>query len=197
MKLRKALMVCTLAAVMITGSAVAAFAEGSLTNDITVSGSSQGYEVMADIQNSEAYKALKETSPEIADMIDQVNAGTMEMADFVSKLKEMAAALTDETAKASLEAVIAKLEAKEFVTGFVDLTASETVEKNDADMYEVTISVPSLTEEVANVQILHYSMDRTEWEIVDATDVDVDAKTLTAEFQDLSPVAVIADAAAK
>lgn len=197
MKLRKALMVCTLAAVMITGSAVAAFAEGSLTNDITVSGSSQGYEVMADIQNSEAYKALKETSPEIADMIDQVNAGTMEMTDFVSKLKEMAAALTDETAKASLEAVIAKLEAKEFVTGFVDLTASETVEKNDADMYEVTISVPSLTEEVANVQILHYSMDRTEWEIVDATDVDVDAKTLTAEFQDLSPVAVIADAAAK
>lgn len=198
MKLRKALMVCALAAAMITGSAVSAYAVGSLTNDITTVGDSgQEYQVMAKIQDSDSYKALKESSPEITDMIDQVNAGEMEMTDFVTKLEEMAAELTDEAAKASLEEVITKLEGKEFVTGFVDLVALDEAEKNEDGMYEVTLSVPSLTEQTANVEVLHYSTERTEWEIVDPTEVDVDAKTLTAEFEDLSPVAVIADAAAK
>ena len=33
--------------------------------------------------------------------------------------------------------------------------------------------------------------------MIEPADVDVDAKTVTAEFEDLSPVAVIADAEAK
>lgn len=42
--------------------------------------------------------------------------------------------------------------------------------------------------------MLHYSMERTVWEIIDPTEVDEEAKTLTAEFEDLSPIAIISDA---
>ena len=77
------------------------------------------------------------------------------------------------------------------------MIALEAAEKNEEGMYEVTISVPSLTDELRNVQVLHYSTERSLWEIVDPTEIDMEEKTLTAEFEDLSPIAVIADSTTK
>ncbi|HIW50028.1 MAG TPA: PqqD family peptide modification chaperone [Candidatus Blautia intestinavium] len=198
MKLRKRIMACTLAAAMLLGSATGVYAEGSRTNDLTVTDvSAQEYQITGKIEESDSYKELKETAPDIVEIIDQVNDGTVEMADFVTKLTEEADALTDETAKKDLEKVIETLRTKDFVTGFVDLIALEAAEKNEEGMYEVTISVPSLTDELRNVQVLHYSTERSLWEIVDPTEIDMEEKTLTAEFEDLSPIAVIADSTTK
>lgn len=192
MKLRKCLMVCALAAVMTVGSVSVASAAGSRTMDVTVQ--AEGISVAAKIEESEAYKELVESAPEVVSILDKVNDGTMEMKDVTAELTKMAEALTDETAKAALEEVITKLENKDFVTGFVDLTADATAEKNENGKYEVTIDVPSMTDEVTGYDVLHYSVERSVWELIEPSETDADAKTITAEFEDLSPVAVIADA---
>lgn len=192
MKLRKCLMVCALAAVMTVGSVSVASAAGSRTMDVTVQ--AEGISVAAKIEESEAYKKLVESAPEVVSILDKVNDGTMEMKDVTAELTKMAEALTDETAKAALEEVITKLENKDFVTGFVDLTADATAEKNENGKYEVTIDVPSMTDEVTGYDVLHYSVERSVWELIEPSETDADAKTITAEFEDLSPVAVVADA---
>lgn len=192
MKLRKCLMVCALAAVMTAGSVSVASAAGSRTMDVTVQ--AEGISVAAKIEESEAYKQLKESAPEVVSILDKVNDGTMEMKDVTAELTKMAEGLTDETAKAALEEVITKLENKDFVTGFVDLTADATAEKNENGKYEVTIDVPSMTDEVTGYDVLHYSVERSVWELIEPSETDAEAKTITAEFEDLSPVAVVADA---
>lgn len=192
MKLRKCLMVCALAAVMTVGSVSVASAAGSRTMNVTVQ--AEGISVAAKIEESEAYKELVESAPEVVSILDKVNDGTMEMKDVTAELTKMAEALTDETAKAALEEVITKLENKDFVTGFVDLTADATAEKNENGKYEVTIDVPSMTDEVTGYDVLHYSVERSVWELIEPSETDADAKTITAEFEDLSPVAVVADA---
>lgn len=192
MKLRKCLMVCALAAVMTVGSVSVASAAGSRTMDVTVQ--AEGISVAAKIEESEAYKELVESAPEVVSILDKVNDGTMEMKDVTAELTKMAEALTDETAKAALEEVITKLENKDFVTGFVDLTADATAEKNENGKYEVTIDVPSMTDEVTGYDVLHYSVERSVWELIEPSETDADAKTITAEFEDLSPVAIVADA---
>lgn len=192
MKLRKCLMVCALAAVMTVGSVSVASAAGSRTMNVTVQ--AEGISVAAKIEESEAYKKLVESAPEVVSILDKVNDGTMEMKDVTAELTKMAEALTDETAKAALEEVITKLENKDFVTGFVDLTADATAEKNENGKYEVTIDVPSMTDEVTGYDVLHYSVERSVWELIEPSETDADAKTITAEFEDLSPVAVVADA---
>lgn len=192
MKLRKCLMVCALAAVMTVGSVSVASAAGSRTMNVTVQ--AEGISVAAKIEESEAYKQLKESAPEVVSILDKVNDGTMEMKDVTAELTKMAEGLTDETAKAALEEVITKLENKDFVTGFVDLTADATAEKNENGKYEVTIDVPSMTDEATGYDVLHYSVERSVWELIEPSETDSEAKTITAEFEDLSPVAVVADA---
>lgn len=192
MKLRKCLMVCALAAVMTVGSASVASAAGSRTMNVTVQ--AEGISVAAKIEESEAYKQLEESAPEVVSILDKVNDGTMEMKDVTAELTKMAEGLTDETAKAALEEVITKLESKDFVTGFVDLTADATAEKNENGKYEVTIDVPSMTDEAIGYDVLHYSVERSVWELIEPSETDAEAKTITAEFEDLSPVAVVADA---
>ena len=65
--------------------------------------------------------------------------------------------------------------------------------KTDDGKYIVTFSVPELTRTMTNVKLLHYSTDRDIWEIITPNEVNYEQKQITAEFIDLSPVAVIAD----
>lgn len=78
------------------------------------------------------------------------------------------------------------------VSSFFDLKPADGTVKNEAGKYVVTLSVPSLTKAMTDVQILHYSTVRNLFELITPTKVDYDNKTITAEFEDLSPVAVIA-----
>lgn len=169
----------------------------SKTTAATPSGDSIGkYVVTEKIEETEIYKALKEEVPEVISLIDEVNEGIKDGKGFVETLKETVESIEDEEAKTSVETVIKEMEEKEldFVTGFFDLDLEKdaVVEKNEDGKYGVTLEVPSLTESLENVNVLHYSTVRKYWEIIEPDEVDLKEKTLTAEFEDFSPVAIVA-----
>ena len=55
----------------------------------------------------------------------------------------------------------------------------------------VTWEVPNLVKTLKGVKVLHYSTVRNTWEILTPKSIDFENKTITQEFKDLSPVAVI------
>lgn len=193
MKMKKRILAAAMATVLIVGSAVGVMAEGSRSKNVTLSGEDSGKYVLTQaIEATEAYKTLKTEEPETAVLIDEVNAGTKTMKAFAEELTAMADETTDETSKAALEEVVKAVESRDFVTGFFDLVPEGDVEKNENGKYEVTLSVPALTENTTDVAVLHYSTARKIWEVIEPKNVDKENKTVTAEFEDFSPVAVIA-----
>ena len=145
------------------------------------------YVTESNITETAAYKTLKETKPEVTDIIDAVNAGSTDLAT-------VAASFTDPE-------LVAKLADKEFVSPFFDLRWNDGVTqaekdtlKNAEGKFVVSLKIPALTPTLTGVQVLHYSVDRGEWEVEDTTALDLNAKTLSAGLKDFSPVAVIADA---
>lgn len=76
------------------------------------------------------------------------------------------------------------------LTTLQDLVA---VDANGNKLKNVTITweVPNLVEGLGDVKVLHYSTERKVWEVIDPSNVDFANKTITATFQDLSPVGVI------
>ena len=162
------------------------------SSSTTAPAKKQLYRTETKIAETPAYKILKETKPEITDIIDAVNDGTMEMDELAALIPEDPDPTKD---------VAAKLEGKDFVTPFFDLAwidgvtqAEKDTIKNAEGKYVVDLNVPALTEKLTGVQLLHYSVDRGEWEVEDTTALDLAKKTLSAGFKDFSPVAVIADA---
>lgn len=53
-----------------------------------------------------------------------------------------------------------------------------------------TWEVPNLTEDLGRIYVLHYSVNRNVWEIINPIDINYIDKTITADFIDLSPAAV-------
>ena len=154
MKLRKKLMVCTLAAAMIFGSAmgVCAAENPSPTKDITVTGT--GYTAESKIEETDSYKAIQESAPAVAEMILQVNEGTMEMDAFIEELNNIVAGIEDEEVKAAMEEAIKSLDGMTFITDFNLMNIPEDMEKNENDKYEVTFNVPSITDQTQNIKLL-------------------------------------------
>lgn len=167
--MKKRIFGTVLAAALIVTQAVAAFAAPSKT----ITPSANGYVVTA--ASAEAFADVK--NDEIVNDLLAANNGTKTLAEVVEKTNPE---LKDQ------------LTAKEMVTSFFDLKPEDGTVKNEAGKYVVTLSVPSLTKAMTDVQILHYSTVRNLFELITPTKVDYDNKTITAEFEDLSPVAVIA-----
>lgn len=165
-----------LAAALVVTQAVSAFAAPSRTTDVKPAGDSVGYyETKTGTEETFAY--LDETVPEVKKMIMDINKGVTgleSIAEAAPELKE-------------------ELEGKSLVTGFFDLEPINGGIKTADGKYIVTFSVPELTKSMTNVRLLHYSTDRNVWEIITPNDVNYEQKQITAEFIDLSPVAVIAD----
>ena len=150
MKMAKKFMALALAVVLSVGCAFCVSADGSRTKNITVSQEqSKIYEVLQKIEETDGFKELKEEYPEIAEVLQKVGEGKMDMKGFIDFLKTLATEEKDETRKAKLEDVIEKLEKKEFVTGFVQfkvLDFDKAVKSaEDEDKYEVDLSVPSIS----------------------------------------------------
>ena len=199
MKMAKKFMALALAVVLSVGCAFCVSADGSRTKNITVSQEqSKIYEVLQKIEETDGFKELKEESPEIAEVLQKVGEGKMDMKEFIDFLKTLAAEEKDETRKAKLEDVIEKLEKKEFVTGFVQfkvLDFDKAVKSaEDEDKYEVDLSVPSITDEMENIQLLCYNKEKNEWSIAEPISVDKKNKTIKVALEDLCYFAIIADA---
>ncbi|MDO4679461.1 MAG: hypothetical protein Q4B00_12655, partial [Eubacteriales bacterium] len=172
MKVTKKILAGLLAASMVVSSATV-WAAGSRTNNVTLPEESTGKYVIADdIKETPSYKALAEKAPEVVSLIDEVNAGTADAVSFVESMKEVLADETlSEEAKASVENVISVMEEKnlDFVTGFFDLDLEEDaeVEKNENGNYDVTLAVPSMTDTMTDINLLHYSTVRELWEVIE------------------------------
>ena len=199
MKMTKKFMALALAVVLSVGCAFCVSADGSRTKNITVSQEqSKIYEVLQKIEETDGFKELKEEYPEIAEVLQKVGEGKMDMKEFIDFLKTLATEEKDETRKAKLEDVIEKLEKKEFVTGYVQfkvLDFDKAVKSaEDEDKYEVDLSVPSITDEMENIQLLCYNKEKNEWSIAEPISVDKKNKTIKVALEDLCYFAIIADA---
>lgn len=165
-----------LAAALVVTQVVSVFAAGSRTTQVTLVGESAGkYEVSEG--TAETFSYLHESAPEVEAKILAVNSGEATLQSIAEQAPELAK----------------ELEGKSLITKFFDLEPINGGIRTEDGKYKVTLSVPALTEALTNVRLLHYSTERNLWEIVTPTDVNYKNKQITAEFIDLSPVAVIAD----
>ena len=156
-----------LVAALVVTQAISAFAAPSKSAGISLVGDSAGnYTVSSD------FSAAGES---VANLVEEINAGGATIQDITEQAPELASAL----------------EGKGLVGSFVDITAAGAT-KNANGNYEVTLSVPGLPSGALDVSVLHYSTVRSTWEVIEPSDIDLANKLVTAEFQDLSPVAIIA-----
>lgn len=173
--MKKRLFGTFLAAALVLTQAVTVFAAGSRTADVALPGDSASYYEVAEA-TEEVFAASGVTDDAVLSKIMAVNASTETLQSVAELAPELEADLAD----------------KDMLTPFFDLVpVNGGIQENG--MYVVTLSVPTLTEGMTDVRLLHYSTERSLWEIVEPTDVDYAAQTITAEFEDLSPVAVIAN----
>lgn len=173
--MKKRLFGTFLAAALVLTQAVTVFAAGSRTADVALPGDSASYYEVAEA-TEEVFAASGVTDDAVLSKIMAVNASTETLQSVAELAPELEADLAD----------------KDMLTPFFDLVpVNGGIQENG--MYVVTLSVPTLTEGMTDVRLLHYSTERSLWEIVEPTDVDYAAQTITAELEDLSPVAVIAN----
>lgn len=160
-----------LAAALVVTSAFTVMAAGSKTSSAALTGeTAQYYQITETFTDNGSY------SEGVLDVINSINSGNATL-DAVAKLAPELAS---------------ELSGMELATKFQDLQLKEgEVPKNANSMYEPTITVPNLTDAMKDVKILHYSTVRSVWEIITPNNVDYSAKSITAEFQDLSPIAVL------
>lgn len=174
--MKKRLFGTFLAAALVLTQAVTVFAAGSRTADVALPGDSASYYEVAEA-TEEVFTASGVTDDAVLAKIMAVNAGTETLQSVADQASDLEDVLSD----------------KEMITPFFDLIPINGGVQTDDGKYLVTLSVPTLTEGMTDVRLLHYSTERSLWEIVEPTDVDYAAQTITAEFEDLSPVAVIAN----
>lgn len=226
-KLLAGLVAATLCVTAPAGVCMAAEEHNSMTATVKPSGDSAGkYVVTEKIEETEAFKVLKEEAPKVAEMVETINkivngllgedmgeevpqegltqeAGKNAAVKFVEEIKKLLEETDEEgnpvlseEAKEATEKIIKDMEEKEleFVTPFFDLDLEKDaeVEKNENGNYDVTLSLPMMTNSLENVNLVHYSTVRNIWEIIEPEEVDTEKQTLTAEFVDFSPVAVVA-----
>ena len=193
--MKKKLLGSVLAAAILAASALSALAVGSKTADLTPVGDSSGNYVVTQYEETKMAE-LEEEAPDVAEIVRQSNDDEITTEDVIARVLEMVEeALSREMEDFSeeLENFRQELEGKTMLSQFVDLDTTGDVVLNEDGMYEVTLSVPTLTEAATNVRILHYSTVRSIWEIVIPSDVNYEDKEITAAFEDLSPIAILAD----
>lgn len=186
--MKKKLLGSVLAIAVLAVSSLGALAVGSKTADLTPVGDNSGNYVVTQYEEAKMAE-LEEEAPDVAEIVRQSNDDEITTEDVITRVLEMVEASIPE----ELETFRQELEGKTMLSQFVDLDTIGDVVLNEDGMYETTLSVPTLTEAATNVRILHYSTVRSLWEIVIPSDVNYEDKEITAAFEDLSPIVVLAD----
>lgn len=173
--MKKKILGIILAGSLLAAQAVTVFAEGSRTAAVTLPGDYASYYELTE-GTAETFSYLEADHPEVLETILAINNGEKDLQAIAEQAPELAEALAG----------------KDLVTPFFDLVPINGGIQTEDGKYLVTLEVPSLTTAMTEVKLLHYSTVRNLWEIVEPTEVNYDEKLITAEFEDLSPVAVIA-----
>lgn len=172
--MKKRLFGTLLAAALVVTQVVSVFAAGSKTTQATPAGESVGkYEMVEG--TTENFAEVAEKAPEVVEKIVAINEGTAKLESIAEQAEQLKA----------------ELEGKTLVTKFFDLKAIDGGVKTEDGKYKVTFTVPNLTEALQDVKVLHYSTQRAVWEVITPDNVNYSTKEITAQFEDLSPVAVI------
>lgn len=128
---------------------------------------------IAEFKSDEATYKASGVSKEIIDVIEKVNANPTQLATLVKGVDLSGYTLLTQIQDLSVYDV----STKQLLTNQTNVT--------------VTWEVPNLVKTLKNVKVLHYSTVRNTWEILTPKSIDFNNKTITQEFKDLSPVAVI------
>lgn len=183
-----------LAAVLVVSQAAMVLAAGSKTAEVAVSGESAGkYEVYE--ATEETFAETAETAPQTVEAILEINSGAISLQDLADSIRETIADGTEtlNMTEEQIETFQEEIAGKSMVTKFFDLQPINGGVKDADGNYVATVSVPSLTATMTNVRIVHFSTERSLWEVITPDNVDYQNKEITAKFADLSPVAIIAD----
>lgn len=173
--MKKRLFGTILAVALIVSQAVTIFAAGSKIGEVSLTGDSVGWYELTMIEDKADMPDV--TDDAVADKILDVNEGRATLQSIAELASELRA----------------QLEGKDMLSRFFDLIPINGGRPVEGGKYLVTLSVSTLTSSVSNVKLLHYSTGRSAWEIVEPREVDYDNKEITVVFEDLSPVAIIAD----
>ena len=161
-----------LMAVMVLTSVMGVSAANSTDANIKVEDTQSGhYEV---VTGADEFKELKTENADVYNAVVGFNAGTVK----VEKMLE------------SAPAVLKAIEGKAIIGDVFELVDVNGGKVNADGKHEITLSVPGLT--TKEVVVIHYSYVKKAWESVTVKSVDLDKKTVTAVFDDLSPVAIYA-----
>lgn len=196
MKLTKKLLAGVMTAAMLLTSSIGVFAAPSTQN---VQSADENYVTNKDgnsITETAAFSKLKEEEPEVAAMIEKAANGEISAEEMAGEMEAwLENADVSEESKAITQQAIKtiKEEKLDFVTPFVELETNGDVPKNENGMYEPTVKVSGLTKEMKKVKVLHFSTERSCYEVIEPKNVDYDNKTITFEVEDLSPIAILAD----
>lgn len=163
--------------------------------------------IVSDYRSSANYRAMNSSTPTLVTALEKVNT---EIASGGSSSGSSASASTElkntlqeisndtslpQTVRDSAAQMLTQVEdKKQPVTNFFDLDKTgENVRKTSDGKYQVTLKIPSLTTSTAGIVILHYSVERQTWEIITPSDIDLANQEITAAFDDLGPVMILAD----
>lgn len=182
--MKKKLLGMVMAAALVVAQTVSVFAAPSPTAEVTPVGDSEGKYTLEQYVEEKLEK-LRAEAPQAADVIEQINSG-------VKKFEAIRETVTQDIVQEIEEKTQETLENVAMLTKFIDLSTVGEVEKTADGFYDVRLQIPTLTESMINVQILHYSTERSVWEVITPDEVDYTNKTIRAKFQDLSPIVVIA-----
>lgn len=200
MKLKSYVAAGIAAMALVMGSAMCVYANPSVTA-VPSTGKKDQYEV-SDVKDMADYDEIAKKHPAVIGAIEEVNASKEKSTKkFIEKIIKDA----DEKTKASAEKIKDLLEGSEFLSNFFDIHVRDNelassdyirenldVEKSKDGKFRVTLKVPTLTKNNKKVYVLHYSKENGEWEVLWPTEIDYEKKTLTIEFKDFSPAAVLA-----
>lgn len=191
--MKKRVLAGIMMAAMMVASVMSVSAAGSKTEEVEVSkDNNAGYKV----------ESKADTFNYLEDVTDLVKDKTpAEQAELKASAKEAQAAIVEmnknsdkipESVIADIKEDKAKLEDTKLICPVFDLEAYGTHAQCKIDgFHTLKLNVPALKNcDPKSVVVLHYSVTRGYWEVVE--DVKVDGTTLSGKFYDLSPVAIYA-----
>ena len=119
---------------------------------------------------------LEENYPE--DVLEILNSGNFSVEDIINKY-DSEETMSDYTTYTPM-------------TLFYELTAINGGIKNEDGMYDIGLSLPSLTKDITNLSVLYYSVDSQKFQIIDIDKIDYTNKILDITLEELpSAISII------
>lgn len=188
----------------ISAGAVMAAPSASAQPSVVNTGNGADQYIVSEYRSSANYKTMNASTPSLVTALED---GNTSIANGGSSAGSASTALKDtlqkissdtslpQTVRDSARQVLSEVQdKKQPVTNFFDLDKTgENVRKTSDGKYEVTLKIPSLTTSTTGIVILHYSVERQTWEIITPSDIDLANQEITAAFDDLGPIMVLAD----